>query len=238
MSSNFEIRKQIKLDATPEQVWRAIATREGQTAWSPDPDAIEQEGMEIERDEPNRLTVRTPTEANGSFHAFEYVIEAQDDSTTVLRFVHSGFLGEDWNDEFNYEEMTSYGWDMYLHTLAQYLTYFPDQPATYIEATAPERSSTKEAWTVLEKALGLTGPVELGDAIELTPQGLPPIRGIVDYIEPGEEFLAVRTDEGLFRFHSLAPMGMPIAVGHYIYRKVDRDAVTEQWRAWLERVFA
>src|SRR5690606_40761530 len=98
----FEIRKEVVLEATPEQVWRAIATPEGQAAWSPDPYASH-EGLTVEQDPPSRLTVRTPEAPNGAFHAFEYLIEARDGSTTVLRFVHSGFLGDDWDAEFNYE---------------------------------------------------------------------------------------------------------------------------------------
>lgn len=238
MSSNFEIRKEIELEATPEQVWHAIATREGQTAWSPDPDAIEREGMSVEQDPPRRLAVRTPAEANGAFHAFGYLIEAREGGVTVLRFVHSGFLGDDWSDEFNYEEMTSYGWDMYLHTLAQYLTYFAGRPATYVEAQAPMNSAAKEAWPVLEKALGLTSAPELGDSVRLVPEGLRPISGVVDYVEPGEDFLTVRADDGLYRFHSLAPMNLPIAVGHYIYREIDQEKEQEAWRAWLERTFS
>jgi hypothetical protein len=237
LSNNFEIRKEVVLEATPEQVWQAIATPEGQTAWSPDPYAS-QEGLLVDRDPPTRLAVRTPEAPNGAFHAFEYIVEARDGSTTVLRFVHSGFLGDDWDAEYNYEELTSYGWDLYLHTLAQYLKYFPGRTATYVEAQAPPVAATKQAWSVLEKGLGLTGMVELGEPVRLTPEGLPPIEGVVDYVEPGEDFLAVRTSDGLYRFHSLAIMGMPIAVGHYIYTDIDRDSTQKAWKAWLDRLFS
>ena len=33
-------------------------------------------------------------------------------------------------------------------------------------------------------------------------------------------------------------MGMPIAVGHYIYDEVEREPTEQAWRDWLERVFA
>lgn len=237
MSSNFEIRKEIKLEATPEQVWHAIATREGQAAWSPDPDAIEQAGTEVEQDELSRLRVRTPTEPNGAFHAFEYLIEAQDASTTVLRFVHSGYLGDDWDDQFDFETMTAYGWDMYLHTLAQYLQYFPGRPSNFVTTQAPESSAAPGSWAVVEKALGLSGPVELGATVRVTPEGLPPIEGVIDYVVPDGDFLAIRAEDGLYRFHSLEPMGLPIAIGHYIYADIDRDEVTAAWHAWLERIF-
>lgn len=233
----FEIRKEVVLEATPEQVWRAIATPEGQAAWSPDPYASH-EGLTVEQDPPSRMAVRTPEAPNGAFHAFEYLIEARDGSTTVLRFVHSGFLGNDWDAEFNYEEFTALGWDLYLHTLAQYLKYFPGRPATFVSVQAPPAAASEQAWSVLTKGLGLTGPVELGASVRLTPEGLPPIEGVVDYVQPGEDFLAVRTGDGLYRFHSLAKMGMPIAVGHYIYTDIDRAEAEKAWKSWLDRLFA
>jgi hypothetical protein len=237
VSNSFEIHKTVVLEATPEQVWQAIATPEGQAAWSPDPYASH-DGLLVDRDPPTRLEVRTPEAPNGAFHAFEYILEARDGSTTVLRFVHSGFLGDDWDAEFDYEELTGYGWDLYLHTLAQYLRYFPGRAATYVEAQAPPAAATEQAWSVLEKGLGLTGPVELGEPVRLTPEGLPPIDGVVDYVQPGEDFLAVRTSDGLYRFHSLARMGMPIAVGHYIYTGIDGDGARKAWQAWLDRLFS
>jgi hypothetical protein len=48
----------------------------------------------------------------------------------------------------------------------------------------------------------------------------------------------VRTSDGLYRFHSLAIMGMPIAVGHYIYTDIDRDSTQKAWKAWLDRLFS
>lgn len=126
---------------------------------------------------------------------------------------------------------------MYLHTLAQYVKYFPGRPATYIDAEAPPTTSAKEAWTVLESALGLTGPVELGDPVQFTPDGLPPIEGVVDYVEPGGDLLAVRTRDGLYRFHNRAIMEMPIAVGHYLYTPTDRESTQNAWKSWLDRVF-
>lgn len=238
MSNRFEIRKQVVLEATPEQVWQAIATPEGQAAWSPDP-YTPRDGLHVDEAPPSRLEVRTPQAPDGAFHAFEYILEARDDSTTVLRFVHSGFLGDDWDAEFDYGDLTARGWDMYLHTLAQYLKHFAGRPAAYVEAQAPASSSTEEAWSVLESALGLTGPVGLGDEVRLTPEGLPVIDGVVDYVEPGDDgFLAVRGSDGLYRFHSMAIMDMPIAVGHYLYTEVDREQAERDWREWLERVFA
>ncbi|WP_314037615.1 SRPBCC domain-containing protein [Dietzia sp. CH92] len=238
MSKNFEIRKTVVLEATPEQVWRAVATPEGQAGWSPDP-YQPMEGMHVEATENERLAVRTPEAANGAFHAFEYLISAGDRGTTVLTFVHSGYLGDDWDAEFDFGEMTGHGWDMYLHTLAQYLEHFADRPAHFVTAQGPASSAGPGAWETLVGALGVTGPLTLGQRVRLTPEGLPPLDGVVDFAYPEfVNFLAVRTEDGLYRFHDNSPMGMPQAVGHYIFTEIDRDATERAWQDWLARVFA
>jgi hypothetical protein len=239
MANPFTIVKTVALPATPEQVWHAVATREGQRAWSPDPDAVEAPGTQVDREENRRFAVRTPTEANGAFHAFEYVVQPQADGTSVLRFEHSGDLGEDWAAPYDYEAATSGGWDMYLHTLTQYLTYFAGRPATLVHAQGPDVSAVPEAWPRLLAALGLDGRPDLGTEVVLRPEGLDELRGVVDFEVPDDiDFLAVRTDLGLFRFHGMAMMGLPVAVGHYIYADADAEALGAAWEAWLARVYA
>ena len=237
MSKRFEIEKVVALEATPEQVWRAIATPEGQAAWSPDPYASH-EGMEVESEEPKRLAVRTPEAENGAFHAFEYIIEANDGSTTTLRFVHSGYLGDDWDADFDFGELTGYGWDMYLHTLAQYCKHFASRPAAFVVAEGPAESASEDAWATVERALGVEGSVEVGQHLTLRPEGLPVLDGVVDFTYPGVNFIGLRTDDGLYRFHDMIAMGMPIAIGHYIYEDIDRDATEQAWKDWLDRIFA
>ena len=239
MATTFSIVKTVPLPATPEQVWHSVATREGQRAWSPDPDAVEAPGTEVEREENVRFAVRTPTEPNGAFHSFEYVVSPQGDGTSVLRFEHSGDLGKGWEAPYDYEEATSSGWDMYLHTLTQYLTYFAGRPATLVHAQGPESSSTPESWPQLLAALGLDRQPAVGEEVVLRPDGLDELDGVVDFEVPdGIDFLAVRTDLGLFRFHGMAMMGLPVAVGHYVYAEADADALGAAWEAWLARVYA
>ncbi|HXM54414.1 MAG TPA: SRPBCC domain-containing protein [Candidatus Dormibacteraeota bacterium] len=241
MPREFELRKEVSLPATPERVWEAIATGPGQTAWfmplpvAPDP------SLAAAWDPPRRLVIRVPG-AEGTFQAFEYVIEARAGGTSVLRFVHSGFLGDDWSDEF--EATTDRGWDMYLHTLAQYLAHFDGRPATYVAAEAPPSSTGERAWPILLDALGLSVGVAPGDPVRLAPEGLAPSTGVVDYVLAPEApragfFLGARTDAGLYRFHGRAPLGMPVAAGHHQYGEgVDGDRAQAAWSAWLGRVFA
>lgn len=241
MPREFELHKEIELAATPEQVWEAIATGPGLACWfmpmdiEPREDGTSPAGTVLAWEPGKRLAIRTPEAPDGTTQAFEYLLEARAGGSTVLRFVHSGFLGDDWGDE--YESTTGKGWDMYLHTLAQYLTHFPGRTATYVEAEAPPASAAADAWPVLIAGLGLPEPVATGNRVRLTPNGLPPLDGVVDY--QTANFLGVRTADGLYRFHGRAALGMPIAVGHHIYTgDVDRERVASSWRSWLNRLFA
>lgn len=122
-------------------MWHAVATKQGQAGWSPDPYAVE-EGHTTEEEPPSRILVRTPTAPNGSYHEFEYLI-ASIDMGTQLTFIHRGDLGDDWAADFDYAEITGYDWDMYLHTLEQYLAHFIGRPAIFVIAQAPENANSQ-----------------------------------------------------------------------------------------------
>jgi uncharacterized protein YndB with AHSA1/START domain len=230
MSGEFEVRREVVLPATPEQVWAAVATGPGLTAWFM-PMALDPASDTVTAWEPgSRLAVRTPAAEGGAAQTFEYRIEPGTDGT-VLRFVHGGLA----TDEL--AGITGRGWDMYLHTLAQYLRHFPGRAATYIEAEAPQSSADASAWPVLLRALGLPEAVGPGDAVRVTPDGLEPLAGTVDYL--AADFLGIRTSDALYRFHGRAALGMTIAVGHHLYRDgVDPERTTRAWRTWLDGVFA
>src|SRR5215469_5868752 len=134
MAKEFRIEKEIELAATPAQVWDAITTAAGNEAWLwPMPGDLSPAAPPVATwERPERLVVRIPAAEDGSVQAFEYVIEGRDGGTTVLRFVHSGVMGDSWEDE-----LTGHGWDMYLHTLAQYFLHFAGKPATFVLAEAP-----------------------------------------------------------------------------------------------------
>jgi uncharacterized protein YndB with AHSA1/START domain len=251
MSREFELHKKVEFDASPEQVWEAIATGPGISSWFMGPHDIDprvggtisltigdfsEQATITAWDPPKRLAYRGEAGADGSFHAMEYLIEGRAGGSTVLRFVHSGFLGDDWGAE--YEDMTSHGWDRYLHTLAQYLTHFPGRPGTFVYAEGPAVAEGRDAWAVLTAGLGLPGPVGNGDRVRLTPQGLAPIEGVVYYAVPGyREFLGVRGSDGLYRFHGGG--GHQINVGHHLFAEgVRASDAAEAWQGWLDRVFS
>lgn len=235
MLPEFEIRNDVQLDATVDEVWTAIATGPGMTAWFMPMDTVSPDGAGVTAyDPPRRLVVELPAGPDGTTQAFEYLVEARGSGSAVLRLVHSGFLGDDWTGEF--EAMTRAGWDMYLHTLAQYFTHFRGRTASYVGGEGPASSTRPEAWRVLLDALGLSGTGAVGDEVRLTVAGATLLAGVVDYASPTH--IGVRTGDGLYRFHGRAALGMPIAVGHHIYAAtgsaaVDVEPVQRSWRQWL-----
>jgi uncharacterized protein YndB with AHSA1/START domain len=244
----YEDHIELTLDATPEQVWDAIATGPGLDAWFMGRTEVEpREGGAVRTDmggvveefevtawEPQkRFAFRTRAQEDGSFVALEWLIEGREKGSTVLRCVASGFIGaDDWEAE--YDALTK-GGAMYLHTLTQYLAHFAHRTATAINAAHPLAGDPEHAWTVLRRDLGATGTLAEGDQVRLTPTGLPPLEGVVDYATP--EFLGVRTSDGLYRFFA-GGHGI-VAVNHHIFAGgVDRQETQQAWQAWLTRLFA
>lgn len=236
MTREFEIKKEVEIEGTPEQVWDAIATGPGIDSWFMGPHTVDgrlggrmtldlgffQEASTITAWEPGkRFAYESDKADDGTIHAMEYLIEARDGGSTVLRFVHSGILGDGWSDE--YLDQTSYGWDMYLATLGQYVKHFSGRHGTYVFAQAPQEQPD-DAWARLLAALGVPADHKVGDEVTLEPFG---ITGVVDfaYDLPGV-FLSVRGTDGLYRFHGTR------AVGHHLFGDATGEA--EKWQAFLE----
>ena len=246
MPREFELRKEITLDATPEQVWEAIATGPGIDAWFMGRNQVEpreggrtsmtiagqtEDGVVTAWEPGRRFAYRGGSPDSAEFMAFEWLIEGRDDGTCVLRLVQSGVLGDDWETE--YDALTK-GWDMYLHQLAQYLGHFRGRSVAPVMAMAPGAGDAGHVWSVLSAGLGLDRPATEGDKVRLTPEGLAPIEGVVDYVSP--EVLGVRTEDGLYRF--IRGYEGSVAVGHHLFAgDVDQEEAERAWQAWLSRLF-
>jgi len=247
MTHPFEVTGEVSLDATPEEVWEAIATGPGIDAWLMGRNEVEpREGgtanmimgdtalrSTITAWEPgNRFAYQGEEGPDGSVHAFEYLIEGREGGSTVLRFVHSGFMGDDWEAEY---EALQKGWGMYLDKLAEYFTYFRGRRATPIFAMVPPAQDQGDIGKRLQEGLGLKETPKVGDQVRLTPENLPPIDGVVDYVRG--DFLGVRTDDAMYRF--IRGYNGGAVLGHHLFAEgIDREAAERAWQDWLTKLFA
>jgi uncharacterized protein YndB with AHSA1/START domain len=242
----FEIIDQIEVPASPEQAWEAISTGPGMDAWFMGTSEVEPgEGGKVKMtgpgftaestitswDPPNHFRYESPVGEDGTQHAFEYTIEARDRGTAI-RWHHSGFLGGDWEAE--YEAMQA-GDPAYFFKLGQYLTYFFGRKATPVEAFGPKVEDSEQAFKLMRSGLGLGGPVAVGEKVRLTPQGFEPMEGEVDWVS--KDFLGVRTDHAMLRF--IHAFYGPLMIGHHVFTEgVDRKEAEEAWTSWLNGLVA
>jgi uncharacterized protein YndB with AHSA1/START domain len=246
MPREFELRKEITLDATPDQVWEAIATGQGIDAWFMGVNQVEpreggrtamtiaghtEEGVVTAWEPGRRFASRSGSPGDAQFMAFEWLIEGRGDGTCVLRLVQSGVLGDDWETE--YDALTK-GWGLYLHTLAQYLEHFRGRAAVPVMAMHPGAGDPGRAWPVLTTGLGLGGQPSEGDKVRLTPEGLDPVEGVVDWVSP--EALGIRGDDGLYRFIR-GYEGTAVASHHLFAAERDPGEAERAWQQWLTRLF-
>jgi hypothetical protein len=85
------------------------------------------------------------------------------------------------------------------------------------------------------RGLGLSDQATEGEGVRLTPDGLAPIEGVVDYVSPN--FLGVRSDDAVYRF--IYGFEGSVMVGHHLFSEgVDQAEAEEAWRSWLTRLFA
>ncbi len=237
MSRPFEITREVTLPASPDDVWSAITT--GTDAWQfpggfPEPG----DGSPTTVWEPPHHVALRVEAPDGTFNALEYVIEARDGGQALVRYVHSGILSDDWEDQY---DAVGPHTDFYLHTLGQYLAHFNARPVTYVGQPSagiqgPETAGGPDAMTTLRTALGLTDDVRVGDRVTATLDDAGSIDGEVDYAT--DAFLGVRTDAGLYRFFGRNHFGGVVGMSAHLFDdRVDAAQREAQLQAWLNRIY-
>jgi uncharacterized protein YndB with AHSA1/START domain len=238
MSREFEITREVDLPAAPDDVWTAITA--DTAAWQfPIGEAPTGEGGPIRTwDPPNRLTIRMES-PDGTFNALDYAIEARDGGTAHLRYVHSGILADEWEDQ--YDAIGGHT-DFYLHTLGQYLEHFNGRQVTYVGQPSagiegPESAGTPDAMETLRAALGVSPGAGVGDEVHASLGNAGSLDGVIDYSTP--EFLGVRTDDGLYRFFGRNFYNGVVGMSaHLFVDGVDATAREAELKAWLDGVYA
>ncbi|PPK64889.1 SRPBCC domain-containing protein [Actinokineospora auranticolor] len=232
MSKQFEIRREVVLEATPAQIFAAVTENQGSwlfpMPYPPADGTVDAQGSRVTKwDPPHEVAVRTEG-PDGWFNALEHVIEARDGGTAVLRYVHSGIFTDDWDTQYDGAGKHT---DFYLHSLGQYVKHFPGRGATYVAADGPAASHAPGAVDVLRRALGVTA---VGDRVRIEGLG---VDAEVDYLEG--QFIGLRDGDTLYRFYCREPWGAPVSLAHHLFTEpADPEKTTAAWQTWLDAVYA
>lgn len=242
MSRPFEVAREIDLPAAPDDVWTAITA--GTAAWQ-FPTGLEipagaspPEGHPATAWEPPRHFAVRMESPDGTFTALDFTIEARDGGTAHVRYVHSGILSAEWEDQY---DAIGPHTDFYLHTLGQYLQFFRGRPVTYVGQPSagiegPPAAGGPEAMDTLRAALGLQGAAA-GDPVHAALGAAGPLEGVVDYATPA--FLGVRSADGLYRFYGRNHFGGVVGMSAHLFSGgVDAAAMEAELRDWLGEVYA
>jgi len=197
MPDDRSIELEIEVAGTPEEVWRAIATGPGISSWyvphtveereggeaiasfGPGPE-MEMSGRVAAWDPPRRVLFDGGEGSEGL--AFEWLVEARDGGTCIVRLVNSGFgSGDDWDAQ--YDAMTD-GWGLFLRNLKLHLAHFPGQTASTMLPVASWAVPRDDAWAALTAALGISPNSGVGERFEIHTPEAPDLGGTVADASP------------------------------------------------------
>jgi uncharacterized protein YndB with AHSA1/START domain len=189
----------IEVPGTPEQVWEAVASGPGITAWFVPATVDGRVGGTVELDfgpglgvetaqitawePPRRFAVEVAGEGEGRpAFAMEWLVEARDGGTCVVRLINSGFgSGADWDAEY---DATQAGWRVFLFNLRLFLTRFPGQRCASVLVNGRAAGPVERAFGELAGALGLPTGARGGERVAATAPGAPALAGVVDGPSP------------------------------------------------------
>jgi len=252
------IEVETEVPGTPEEVWQAIATGPGVTAWFVPTEIEGREkgsivanfgpGMESkaeirEWEPPRRFTAENEGGMGPGSPAMatEWSVEAKTGGTCRVRVVHSWFADtDDWDKQF---ESVQQGWPAFFRILKGYLKHFRGQPCTQVQLMAFTAEPKEKAWNSIAQSLGLAG-ASAGQSVNSSGDA-PRFAAVIEYVaSKANPELTVRLDQPAPGMAHLAtmPMGgqMCVYICLYLYGEGAR-AVAEReepaWQAWLGRLF-
>jgi hypothetical protein len=239
MTHPFETRGEIVVDATPDEVWQAIASGPGVDSWLMGRTEIDGANKTVTFTMFGEVSTGTITawepghryawhedpNPDGTFTAYEWLIEARDGGGTVVRVVHSGLLGENWEAEY---DGLSVGDHAYRTRLAVYLTHFAPRTATHsLFMLGP---ITQDSWAAMTAAVGVGPDAADGQLARLDVPGIEPVDGTIEFAMP-PRVVGMRTDHAMYMvIHGYD--GMVGATAQFFDDR-DRSTETEAWQNWL-----
>jgi uncharacterized protein YndB with AHSA1/START domain len=249
------IELEVEVPGTPEEVWAAVATGPGIGSWFVPTTVEEREGGAVVSQfgpgdsmtvrgrvrvwDPPRRVVFDGGEA-GEGLAFEWLVEARDGGTCVVRLVNSGFgTGEEWDGQFDAMDA---GWRMFLNNLVLHRRHFAGQVGVAVQPLGMATAGVDAAWGILTAALGISAASAEGDHVAAGPDFPTALAGTVERAAP--RMLTLRIDEPGPGTALVAVEGTDgqagISVWFWLYGADASDrapAVLESWQRWLADLF-
>jgi uncharacterized protein YndB with AHSA1/START domain len=252
------VAMEIELSGTPEQVWQAIATGPGFSAWFTPTEIEEREGGAVAFHlgegmtsrgnvtawQPPKLLAFEERDWSGEAPplATEITVEAQAGGTCKVRMVHSLFTDkDDWDNELASMEN---GWPPFFVVLRIYLRSFAGQRAASAGIKGGFAGTQDAAWDAVQQALGLTG-ANVGDTRDTSANGGP--RAVGEIIDR-----SARAHQRSVTMRLAEPPGVAIigtyewggnvgvSVSLYFYgTQADALAAREKsaWERWMQQHF-
>lgn len=257
-SGRRSIQVEIEVPGTPEEVWAAIATGPGISAWFVPTEFVIGDGKPVAV----KLSMGPGMESTSTVTAWEplkkwaaqsdgwvpgmppmaneWSIEALSGGRCIVRIVQSLFAStDDWDNQL---DSAAHGWPGFLRALRLYLTHFRGQSSTSMKWMAPAAGTEAEAWESLTAALGLKG-LSVGQRWT-APAGVPAISGVVEYYTENPNDALLRIEKpgpgigALGTFNCGGPT--MVALNFYLYGEEAAGIVgreTPTWNAWFQKQF-
>jgi uncharacterized protein YndB with AHSA1/START domain len=257
-SGRRSVQVEIEVPGTPEDVWQAIATGPGISAWFVPAEFEEENGKPVAvtldfgpaMDSRSVVTVWDPPrkffrEGAGWVPgsppiATEFTVEARAGGVCVVRVVQSLFSStDDWDGQLTGAEE---GWPGIARVLRLYLTHFRGQRSAIMRFMAPVPGTAAEAWATLTAALGLNGAAD--GQRWAAPAGTPALGGVVEHVSESPYGALLRLDNpgpgtaalGTIEFGD----AVMATVTFYMYGDQAAGNVareTPRWQAWMQERF-
>ena len=221
----------VEVPGTPQEVWQAVATGPGITSWFVPHQVAEREGGAVTMsfgpmgEHTATVTVWEPphrvvfTDNGERPMAQEWLVEAKDGASCVVRLVNSGFgEGEEWDNDY---DAMSKGWRILLENLRLHLTHFRGQPARAIVPVGTAVGPNSAAFAAVCAALGVRDNLGVGERFVGHGDGIPALSGTVEQVcrEAGATYYLVLLDRPApgHGFVAAEGDGDTVMVSSYLY---------------------
>jgi uncharacterized protein YndB with AHSA1/START domain len=254
-SGRRSVQVEVEVPGSPDEVWAAIATGPGVTAWfvptevinGPDgkPAQVKMNfgpGMDsiatcTSWDPPRKFSAESSWGPDQPPIATEWHVESRGGGKCVVRVVHSLFAStDDWDNQL---ESTETGWPFFFKILRLYLQHYRGLGSAKIQAMAFTPIGGEDAWKAIAEPLGLRN-LTAGQRWA-APSGVPKLAGMVEETHGGDHpSVILRIDEpapGIATFAAFVCGGpTQVQMNVWLYGEGGRAIAQRDepaWQKWL-----